>query len=45
MRLGIGQWAKSSVIFLTSRVPESQLYGFSIYSAVGHVVFKNGRYL
>ena len=33
--------AQTLVIFLSSRIPQSKLYGLAVYSAVSDVVFKN----
>lgn len=42
MCFAVGQWAQALVVFLSSGIPEGQLYRLAVYSAVGDVVFKDG---
>lgn len=39
--LGVGEGTEAFVVFLAGGIPEGELYGLAVYSAVGDVVFEN----
>jgi len=43
MRIGVGERTKTVVIFLTSRIPKSQLDMFTIDLNIGDVILEDGR--
>jgi hypothetical protein len=43
VRVGVGKRTKTIVIFLTSRIPESQLNVLAIDLHVGNIVLEDGR--
>ena len=42
MRVGVGERAETVVIFLTSRIPESELDVLAINLNIGNVILKDG---
>jgi len=45
MRIGVGEWAETVVVFLTSRIPKGEFDVFAIDFNVGNVVFEDGRHV
>ena len=45
MRVGVRQWSQTIVVFLTSRIPESQLDVLAINLHVGNIVLEDGWYV
>lgn len=45
MGLAVSEWSQPFVIFLSCRIPQRQLYGFAVYSTVGHVILKHRGYV
>jgi hypothetical protein len=43
MGFGVSERPQTFVIFLAGCIPEGQLNGFAVYSAVGYVVLKHRR--
>lgn len=42
-RLGVGEWAESVVVFLSSCIPKAQVHWFPIHHNIGGVVVKPGE--
>jgi hypothetical protein len=42
VRVRIGKWSKTIIVFLTSRIPKSQFHMFSIDFNIGNIVFEDG---
>ena len=42
-RLWVRQWSEPVVVFLSCRIPETQVHWFTIHHHIGRIVVKAGR--